>query len=199
MRENILNMPTHLRRQRIVTCEQVAMAMAGVYHCSSLSEFDMVYDPEKYNEICSFLNIILNALGEELIPKGVWKNRGGNIINAQLYAADVWPWALNELSEPGAWFGYIEDSSSKADSSESAKWGDFLGKDTALKLIAGMAIALEKKGGKFTRGNRLNKSEVARTASHMIMEYGEGIPVTEKALIMLIDDALKEHASKKES
>ena len=28
MRENILNMPHHLRRQRVVTAEQAAMAMA---------------------------------------------------------------------------------------------------------------------------------------------------------------------------
>lgn len=33
MRENIFNMPHHLRRQRMVTAEQAAMAMAGVYSC----------------------------------------------------------------------------------------------------------------------------------------------------------------------
>lgn len=38
MRENILNMPHHLRRQRVVTAEQAAMAMAGVYSCSRLDE-----------------------------------------------------------------------------------------------------------------------------------------------------------------
>lgn len=38
MRENIFNMPHHLRRQRMVTAEQAAMAMAGVYSCSRLDE-----------------------------------------------------------------------------------------------------------------------------------------------------------------
>ena len=36
MRENILNMPHHLRRQRVVTAEQAAMAMAGVYRFACL-------------------------------------------------------------------------------------------------------------------------------------------------------------------
>ncbi|HHZ6275166.1 TPA: hypothetical protein ACWK6B_002986 [Escherichia coli] len=46
MRENILNMPHHLRRQRVVTAEQAAMAMAGVYRFACLREFDKSYDPD---------------------------------------------------------------------------------------------------------------------------------------------------------
>lgn len=46
MRENILNMPHHLRRQRVVTAEQAAMAMAGVYSCSRLDELKAKFPPE---------------------------------------------------------------------------------------------------------------------------------------------------------
>lgn len=46
MRENILNMPHHLRRQRVVTAEQAAMAMAGVYRFACLREFDKVMTPK---------------------------------------------------------------------------------------------------------------------------------------------------------
>ncbi|WP_392336351.1 hypothetical protein [Pantoea stewartii] len=51
MRENILNMPHHLKRQRVVSAEQAAMAMAGVYHLLRLSEFDREKNQETYNII----------------------------------------------------------------------------------------------------------------------------------------------------
>ncbi|KJI59067.1 hypothetical protein UP00_20515 [Enterobacter asburiae] len=84
----------------------------------------------------------------------------------------------------------------KEELQEPKQWGNFAGKDTALKLIAGMAIALEKSQGKYLRGGKLNKSEVARTATKLINDHGDGIDVTSKALIMLIDEALELHASK---
>ncbi|EEZ9807984.1 hypothetical protein DF264_004392 [Escherichia coli O25] len=196
MRENILNMPHHLRRQRVVTAEQAAMAMAGVYHFSRLSEFDKNYDPERYNMAYSYFRIISGALKEELSPKTVWTDIGGNFLNAEFNAEDIWPWALEELSAPDVWFGCDEEKASEAFESVSEVWGKFAGKDTALKLIAGMAIALEKKGGKYVRGKNLNKSEVARSASRLILEHGEGIDVTDKALTMLIDEALSMYASK---
>lgn len=196
MRENILNMPHHLRRQRVVTAEQAAMAMAGVYHFSRLSEFDKNYDPERYNMAYSYFRIISGALKEELSPKTVWTDIGGNFVNAEFNAEDIWPWALEELSASDVWFGCDEEKTSEAFESVSEVWGEFAGKDTALKLIAGMAIALEKKGGKYIRGVKLNKSEVARSASRLILEHGEGIGVTDKALIMLIDEALSIYASK---
>ncbi|KLF01743.1 hypothetical protein YA24_15350 [Klebsiella aerogenes] len=76
------------------------------------------------------------------------------------------------------------------------EWDKFAGKDTALKMIAGMAIALEKTKGKYVRGGKLNKSEISRTVSKLIGEYGDGVGVTDKALIMLIDEALRLYAPK---
>ena len=70
MRENILNMPHHLRRQRVVTAEQAAMAMAGVYSCSRLDELKAKFPPEIYNIASSYLRIILSAVNaEELHPR----------------------------------------------------------------------------------------------------------------------------------
>lgn len=183
MRENILNMPHHLRRQRVVTAEQAAMAMAGVYRFACLREFDKSYDPERYNMACSYFRIIQAALNKELSPKTVWTDIGGNFVNAEFYAEDVW-------------YGCEEENAAHANEHVPGVWGEFAGKDTALKLIAGMAIALEKAGGKYVRGKKLNKSEVARSASRIILEHGDGIDVTDKALTMLIDEALNTYASK---
>ncbi|HFS7654663.1 TPA: hypothetical protein ACH1SG_004599, partial [Escherichia coli] len=128
MRENILNMPHHLRRQRVVTAEQAAMAMAGVYHFSRLSEFDKNYDPERYNMAYSYFRIISGALKEELSPKTVWTDIGGNFVNAEFNAEDIWPWALEELSAPDVWFGCDEEKTSEAFESVSEVWGEFAGK-----------------------------------------------------------------------
>lgn len=90
----------------------------------------------------------------------------------------------------------IQIALAKSTSLYEAGGASFAGKDTALKLIAGMAIALEKSGGKYVRGKNLNKSEVARSASRSILEHGDGIDVTDKALTMLINEALNTYASK---
>lgn len=198
MRENILNMPHHLRRQRVVTAEQAAMAMAGVYSCSRLDELKAKFPPEIYNIASSYLRIILSAVNaEELHPKRTWSSSpGGDITGADFYSNDIWPLAVKEISATDSWFGCDPDSSSEKHQPLRSVWGEFAGKDTALKLIAGMAIALEKSGGKYVRGKNLNKSEVARSASRSILEHGDGIDVTDKALTMLINEALNTYASK---
>ena len=103
---------------------------------------------------------------------------------------------MKELSAEDVWYGCEEENTAHANEHVPEVWGEFAGKDTALKLIAGMAIALEKAGGKYVRGKKLNKSEVARSTSRIISEHGDGIDVTDKALTMLIDEALNTYASK---
>ena len=198
MRENILNMPHHLLRQRVVTAEQAAMAMAGVYSCSRFDELKDKCVPEIYNIASSYLRIIFSAVNAgELHPKIKWSNSpGGDITGADFYSNDIWPWAIKEITATDSWFGCEQDSSCEEHQPLPSGWGEFAGKDTALKLIAGMAIALEKAGGKYVRGKKLNKSEVARSASRIILEHGDGIDVTDKALTMLIDEALNTYASK---
>lgn len=99
MRENIFNMPHHLRRQRMVTAEQAAMAMAGVYSCSRLDELKAKFPPEIYNIASSYLRIILSAVNaEELHPKRTWSSSpGGDITGADFYSNDIWPWAVKEI------------------------------------------------------------------------------------------------------
>ena len=99
MRENILNMPHHLKRQRVVSAEQAAMAMTGVYHLRRFSEFDKEKEPEKYNAILSYLNIVLAALDEGLVAKSKWSDIAGNITGAEFYAEEIWPWGINEISK----------------------------------------------------------------------------------------------------
>ena len=198
MRENILNMPHHLRRQRVVTAEQAAMAMAGVYSCCRLDEMKAKFPPEIYNIASSYLKIILSAVNAvELHPQRTWSSSpGGDITGADFYSNDIWPWADKEITATDSWFGCDQDSACEEHQPIPSGWGEYAGKETALKLIAGMALALEKSGGKYVRGKKLNKSEVARSASKFILEHGDGIDVTDKALTMLIDEALSTYAYK---
>ncbi|MGL5600630.1 MAG: hypothetical protein ACRDD5_07000 [Silvania sp.] len=79
---------------------------------------------------------------------------------------------------------------------QSCEWDNFKGRDTALMMIAGMAIALSKSGESFKRGGELNVSAVARGAAQAINRFGAGVDVTGRALENLVRDALKQHTSK---
>lgn len=200
MRENILKLPAHLRRQRIVSAEQVAMAMAGIYECTYLSQFNHQYDPETSNVISSYFRVILHAVKEEgLQTIRVGTDYNGKLSSAEFYADDIWPWALNELSYPDSWFGIDNPPTQNVIEHEtSACWGDFAGKDTALLMIASLATALEKTGGKYTRSNKLNKSAVISTAIKAVNDYGNGTDLTDRALRRLIDNALAQYVPKLE-
>lgn len=77
-----------------------------------------------------------------------------------------------------------------------AEWTEFAGKDTALMMIAGLSVALQKSGGKYLRGEKLNKSALARSAIHAINEYGEGTEISTKALTDLLNEALSSKLNK---
>ncbi len=81
---------------------------------------------------------------------------------------------------------------------EITEWKQFYGKDTALMLIAGMSVALEQAGGKYLRGNRINKSAVAEAAKKAINDFGCGTELTNKTLTDLIKLALDQHLPKME-
>lgn len=72
------------------------------------------------------------------------------------------------------------------------QWGEFPGKNTALMLIAGMAIALEKSSKSFRNGERLNKLAIARTVAQTLAAQGyQGVVVTDKQMTNLIKEALE--------
>lgn len=200
MRDNSLNLPTHLRRQRIMSASQVAVVMAGSYEYAHFYEIEKSRDPELYNTAQAYMAMIFHAVEEEGLPCiRRWTDYNGKLTGADFYANDIWPWVVNELSEPAAWYG--EDNKPTQMDNDSApivQWGEFAGKDTALMMIAGLATALEKSGGKYTRNNKLNKSSVISAAIKAIDEHGKGTEITDRALRLLLDDALKHHAPKLE-
>lgn len=72
------------------------------------------------------------------------------------------------------------------------QWGEFPGKNTALMLIAGMAIALAKSSQAYKNGDNLNKSAIARAVSQNLASLGYGgNVVTEKQMTNLIKEALE--------
>lgn len=94
----------------------------------------------------------------------------------------------------------IEEFEEKNKLSEpvTTKWNDFAGKDTALMLISGMAVALEQSGGKYARGGKINKSAVAEAARKAINDYGKGTEITSKALTDLLRSAIEQNITKLE-
>lgn len=72
------------------------------------------------------------------------------------------------------------------------QWGEFPGKNTALMMIAGMALALEKSSKSFKNGDKLNKLAIARSvAQNLASQNYQGIVVTDKQMTNLIKEALE--------
>lgn len=90
------------------------------------------------------------------------------------------------------------DEATTALAAEPVKWGNFAGKETALMMIAGLAVALERSGGRYLRGDKLNKSAVVEAARKAINEYGKGTEITSKAMTDLLRAALESHIVKTE-
>lgn len=72
------------------------------------------------------------------------------------------------------------------------QWGEFPGKNTALMMIAGMAIALEKLSKSYRNGTKLNKLAIARAVAQNLASHNyQGMIVTEKQMTNLIKEALE--------
>ncbi|MGA4647561.1 hypothetical protein ACK6WK_09180 [Citrobacter portucalensis] len=76
------------------------------------------------------------------------------------------------------------------------EWGDFSGKDTSLKFIAGMALSLMKSSPKYRHGSRMNKDAIVKNAVANILEQGIEFDITERQLSGLITKALKAYLPK---
>ncbi|WP_199637848.1 hypothetical protein JEM67_22655 [Serratia sp. PAMC26656] len=147
------------------------------------------YLPEEYNGGVDDLMLLEN----EKIGINTY------IVDAEFLATDIWPWVENEMSSSSSWYSSkIKDNDTEKNiaPTHDIEWGEFAGRDTALMLIAGMAVALEKAGGKYLRGQSLNKSSVAQAAVSAINEYGRGTMITSKALTNLLNSALEVHTPK---
>lgn len=73
---------------------------------------------------------------------------------------------------------------------------DFSGKDTLLKLIAGMAYSLKKTSSKYRHGSKLNKSAIVKDAISNILEQGVEFDISERRLTGLLDEAFKACSTK---
>ncbi|MFZ5132204.1 hypothetical protein [Enterobacter roggenkampii] len=89
-----------------------------------------------------------------------------------------------------------EESSDHPEQLEQVEQVDFSGRDTLLKLIAGMAISLEKASPKYRYGNKLNKSAIVRNAIANISGQGIEFNISERRLADLVDEALKAYSPK---
>ncbi|MEW6483177.1 MAG: hypothetical protein AB1423_00805 [Pseudomonadota bacterium] len=75
-------------------------------------------------------------------------------------------------------------------------WADFNSKDTSLKFIAGMVLALQKASPKFRNGEKINRSAIAKEAVSHIVKQGIEFDITDRQLTNLINKALELHAPK---
>lgn len=75
-------------------------------------------------------------------------------------------------------------------------WSEFASKETSLKFIAGMALALSKHSNKFRNGENTNKTSIAKEAITNIIAQGIEFNITERQLTSLISQALNEYAPK---
>lgn len=99
---------------------------------------------------------------------------------------------FSSRTEPFVRKEIVEDSADSVD----FKLEGFAGKDTALMLIAGLAVALEKTSDRFKRGAKINQSSVIAAAEQALNSYGSGVKVTDRALRNWLRLALKAHSSK---
>lgn len=80
----------------------------------------------------------------------------------------------------------------KSQDSEHLTWGEFNGKNTALMMIAGMALALAKSSPSFRNGSKMNKAAIAGGIQKNLSFHGfKGVVVTSKQMTNLIKEALE--------
>ncbi|ELO1490048.1 hypothetical protein R0K81_001873 [Salmonella enterica] len=124
----MIDLPFHIKRLRIVTLEQAALAMAGISGecCSFVTAITINY--RGYEQALIFKEIICQAIKlKEVIPLRVYKyfdstwdlpadalclvendeiNINTQIVDANFLAKDIWPWVENELSENTSFINY---------------------------------------------------------------------------------------------
>ncbi|WP_419793019.1 hypothetical protein ACN09C_06945 [Serratia fonticola] len=114
-----------------------------------------------------------------------------NIINHLMCGVDLYH---EKNSEPKVVPVNSVDTDCDEPQDELIEWSDFSSKETSLKLIAGMALALQKSSSKFRNGNKINRSSIAKEAILRIIEQGIEFDITERQLTNLMNQALSEYA-----
>lgn len=90
----------------------------------------------------------------------------------------------------------IHDDNNPQEQEQILEWNDFKSKDTSLKFIAGMALALQKASPKFRNGSKINRSSIAKEAISLITKQGIKFDITERQLTNLMNQAIELYGSK---
>ena len=169
MQENILNLPHHLRRLRLVHSQRVALAMAGEYHLNDLQEIDRNIFPELWFAARAYHESMLDAVENKCLQGStIWRNIGGDITRVVFRPEVIWPWALAELSDTSPWYGASEAMSaiSAVPPTGIVSPSSGGGNETLQLLSAGLArLLVARSHGAYIYGKKPNISALARDAA----------------------------------
>ncbi|HBY5479204.1 hypothetical protein ACYBNF_06270 [Klebsiella pneumoniae] len=213
----MLNLPTHIRRLRIVTLEQAALAMAGLFDCDDIEMArngnylgwrkaetyrETILQAIKLKEIIPLRLTLSSPIYEKYLTKDSMTidldkvDIDMQISDAKFLASDIWSWAESELSE----FDYHEKYSDKASGYESQvssevgnqindiQWESrFAGRKHAIEIIAALSKTLAEKTGH--RFTRGDSINASALAEIVASHLGIKDPQLHRKLIA---DALKE-------
>jgi len=201
----MIDIPRHIGRLRIVNVEQLALVMAGLFECDDVDAArqgnyigwreaqtykETLIQAIKLNEIKPLRVYLWDADlrdGQRLIGDIDKLSVNSNVIGADFLAHDAWAWAEKELSG---------DSLLPGNNPVSSQSDYFNGKDTAMMIMAGLAIAVYKSSDSFKRSGKINISAVIRATESAINEYGNGVEVTNRAIRDWIRPAIEQFATK---
>ncbi|EKN4866399.1 hypothetical protein DVP50_12795 [Yersinia enterocolitica] len=116
-----------------------------------------------------------------------------DIINHLMCGVEYSPEKSNELNSD---LLTVADISTEEIQSEILEWTEFSSKETSLKFIAGMVLALHKSSPKFRNGTKINRTSIAKEAILRITEQGIEFDITERQLTNLMNKALTDYAPK---
>jgi hypothetical protein len=172
MRENILNIPHHIRRLRVVSSERVALVMAGEYTFNRLQDIDFMRDPDLWQAANSYHSCIGSAIKNEgLECITIFTDHSGVFTRARFKPEIIWPWALAELSDSSLWYGAGETLPlslpsvilNPADEALTVSGGS---NENLQLLSAGLArLLITRSHNAYLHGKKTNISALARDAA----------------------------------
>jgi hypothetical protein len=183
----------------------VTVKTFGPYSYQQITVYDWNKNFESEAEY-AFSNMAQGVIYEESKNKpGIWVStdgkkeieaiyfKGQDVAESLLTLCSTIPPCLDTFrqeTENTLSFNSDMKSTSELGVNNTVTWDKFHGKETALMMIAGLAIALESSGIKYSRGGKINKLAIAEAARKAINDHGKGTEISSKALTDLIKAAL---------
>ena len=177
MKENILNLPHHLRRLRFIYSEQAAMAMVGEYNLYFLREMIGSNNQGRWHAASCYHQSMRHAVqaGQlnslcDIPPLSV------STLQSYVFAPnDIWTWALEELSDNSPWYGASNDivpalpcvETVGAVNNHLVPYG--YDAQNPYLLNAGLTkLLVDQSGSKYLRGGSPNISALARDVADVV-------------------------------